>query len=215
MCPISNLPFYDYFFFCCCRFRHGRRRSLRYDCHKKAFLAFFALNLAATAVNAMGICFGGYPGWEFLHYFSFKSSQIYLSPEKPCHKKWAILKKLEFLNDKIYRCRKKKVIWYFSKIGVWVNFIHSKIEVLQNCPVSLVRGKSKRIERKSNPQIPNPSLLWKWLKHLWTILCFLFEVFLWSGRIYIQQKVFPTRFNQRLNFQKNRKDKKLFYVQWT
>ena len=55
--------------------------------------------------------------------------------------------------------QKKKVIWYFSKIGVWVNFIHSKIEVLQNCSVSLVRGKSKRIERKSNPQIPNPSLL--------------------------------------------------------
>jgi len=49
---------------------------------KRLFLAFFALNLAATAVNAMGICFGGYPGGEFLHYFSSKSSLIYLSPEK-------------------------------------------------------------------------------------------------------------------------------------
>jgi hypothetical protein len=49
---------------------------------KRLFLAFFALNLAATAVNAMGICFGGYPGGEFVHYFSSKYSQIYLSPEK-------------------------------------------------------------------------------------------------------------------------------------
>ena len=28
---------------------------------KRLLFAFFALNLMATAVNAMGICFGGYP----------------------------------------------------------------------------------------------------------------------------------------------------------
>jgi hypothetical protein len=107
--------------------------------------------------------------------------------------------------------QKKKVIWYFSKIGVWVNFIHSKIEVLQNCSVSLVRGKSKRIERKSNPQIPNPSLLWKWLKHLWTILCFLFEVFLWSGRIYIySKKSFQPGLFRGLIFRKTEKIKSYF-----
>ena len=36
---ILNLPFY--MFFCCCRYRHGRRRSLKYDGHKKAFFGLF------------------------------------------------------------------------------------------------------------------------------------------------------------------------------
>jgi len=79
---------------------------------KRLFLAFFALNLAATAVNAMGICFGGYPA----------------------------------------------------------------------C-----------CENGSNTCGP---------------FCASCSRYVYEVAEYIQQKVFPTRFNQKLNFQKNRKDKK-------
>ena len=139
---------------------------------KRLFLAFFALNLAATAVNAMGICFGGYPGGEFLHNFPPLNPLRFTSHQKNSLKR------------------------SFDTLAKLLSFLGSAF---------LAIYKSEINEGKNNPQIPNPSLLWKWQQHLWTILCFLFKVCLWSGRIYTAKILFANQVWSEAKFSEKQK----------
>ena len=88
----------------------------------------------------------------------------FLSTEKLTHKKsWAILKNFNSWIIK-FTVIQKNPIWHMAIWQSWCygQFKCSKIEVLQNCSaffmsVSLVRGKSQRIEMKFKTNKSSPS----------------------------------------------------------